>query len=96
MNLNLFPFLILWGVLAVVVVALIVWRKIVSSHEDDFVHVMGDASLVTEQASVAHKLDVIDKLGKTMTAITVILGLALGALYLWQIWVQNSSLPSGQ
>jgi hypothetical protein len=96
MNLNLFPFLILFFVLAAIVLAMIVWRKVVATHEDNFVHVMGETPAVSEQATVAHKLEQIDKWGKLLTAITVIYGLAIAGLYMWQTWVTNSNLPSGQ
>jgi hypothetical protein len=42
--------------------------------------------------NVAHKLEVIDKWGKILTAITVIFGLVLGALYLYQSWVAMSKM----
>jgi len=96
MNMSLFPFLILWCVMAAIVLALIIWRKTVSSHEDTVVHVMSDAPALSEQVNVAHKLETIDKWGKMITGVTVIYGLALGGLYIWQTWVQNSNLPSGQ
>jgi hypothetical protein len=96
MNLNLFPFLILFFVLAAMVLAMIVWRRVVATHEDNFVHVMGESPAVSQQADVAHKLEVIDKWGKLLTAVTVIYGLAIGGLYMWQTWVTNSALPSGQ
>ena len=96
MNINLFPFLILWCVLALVVLALIIYRKVVATHEDNFVHVMGDVPALSEQATVARKLEQIDKWGKGITVLTVIYGIALGVLYFWQTWVKNSNLPSGQ
>ena len=96
MNLNLFPFLILFFVLGAIVLAMIIWRRMVATHEDNFVHVMSNAPAVTEQVNVAHKLELIDKWGKLLTAVTVIYGLALACLYFWQTWVQNSNLPSGQ
>jgi len=93
MNLNLFPFLILFFVLAAIVLAMIVWRRTVATHEDNFVHVMSESPAVTEQANVAHKLEQIDKWGKLLTAVTVIYGLAIFGLYMWQTWVRNSNLP---
>ncbi len=89
MNLNLFPFFILFCVLAAIVIAMIIWRRIVSQHEDNFVHVMGD--IPADQVRIEHKLEQIDKWGKLITVITVVYGVAIGALYFWQTWVQNSS-----
>ena len=39
MNSHLMPFLVVWVVLAVVVLVLLAWRKVVTSHEDDTLHV---------------------------------------------------------
>ena len=91
MHINFIPFLALWVVLAVGVIVMIAWRKSVSSHEDETLHVM-DVGAVSQQADVAHKLDVIDRWGKILTAVTVIFGLALGALYMYQSWVEMSRI----
>jgi hypothetical protein len=85
------PYFVTWVVLAVVVIALIVWRKAVTSHEDDSLHVL-DGGAVSQQVNVSHKLDVIDRWGKILTAITVIFGLVLGAIYMYQSWVAMSKV----
>ena len=90
MNVNLMPYFVLWVALAAVVIFLIVWRKTVSSHEDETLHL--DAVAVSQQVNVAHKLDVIDKWGKILTAITVLFGLVLGAIYMYQSWVAMSKM----
>lgn len=89
MNVNLMPYFVLWVALAVVVIVMIVWRKMVTNHEDETLHVM-DTGAASQQLNVAHKLEVIDKWGKILTAITVIFGLALGSLYMYQSWVAMS------
>jgi hypothetical protein len=90
-NVNLMPYFVLWVVLAVVVVVMIVWRKAISSHEDDSLHVL-DGGAISSQASLNQKLDVIDKWGKILTAITVVYGLILGVIYMYQSWVAMSRL----
>jgi hypothetical protein len=90
-NVNLMPYFMLWVVLAAVVIAMIVWRKTVSSHEDESLHVL-DAGAASQQLNVAHKLDVIDKWGKILTAVTVIFGVVLGAVYMYQSWVAMSKM----
>ncbi len=95
MNMSLFPFFVLWCVLALIVLAMMIWRRAVSTHEDTVVHVMADAPALSEQVNIARKLETIDKWGKMITAVTVIYGLALGGLYIWQTWVRNS-MSSGQ
>jgi hypothetical protein len=91
MHINFFPFLASWIVLAVVVIAMIAWRKVVTRQEDDSLHVL-DTGAATHQVDVTHKLDVIDKWGKILTIVTVSYGLVLGALYLYQSWIEMSHI----
>ena len=86
---NLRPFWSVEVVLSAIVVAMIVWRKLVARHEDDFVHVLDGAS-AGQQASVAHKLDQIDKWGKALTAITFLYGVLICAIYVYQTWIQGA------
>jgi nitrogen fixation-related uncharacterized protein len=78
---SLLPLSIVWIVLALGVLALFLWRQAVARGEDDSLHVMHGA--LTEQTSLAQKLDVIDKWGKILTVITVVLGLLIAAAYIW-------------
>ncbi|MFN7992911.1 MAG: hypothetical protein U0Q18_04895 [Bryobacteraceae bacterium] len=84
MNFNILPYAISWGVLAIAVVVLIIYRKSVSSQEDDSLHLEGNAP--TEQVALAHRLAMIDRWGKAITALAILYGLALAALYVYQIW----------
>jgi len=79
MNFNLIPFVALWSVIALAVLGLLAWRKIVSSKEDDQLHVLDGAT--TDQVIVASKLDTIDKWGKILTVVAVVLGLLIAAAY---------------
>jgi len=89
LSLNLWPYFIVWVVLAAVVLSLLAWRKSVASHEDDSLH-LANAGAVASQVEVTHKLERIDKWGKILTAIAVVYGLAVGCAYLYQSWVQLS------
>lgn len=84
MNVNLLPYAVFWGVLAIAVVFLIIYRKSVSSHEDDSIHLEG--SMPTEQVALAHRLESIDRWGKTLTIFVAVYGVALAAIYLYQVW----------
>jgi ABC-type iron transport system FetAB permease component len=90
-NVNLMPYFVLWVALGAVVIGMIIWRKTVSSHEDEALHVL-DAGALNQQVSVGHKLETIDKWGKILTAIAVIFGLILGAIYMYQSWVAMSKI----
>ena len=91
MNLNFGPFIVLETLLAVAVLALFIWRKMVSSKEDDNIHVLHGEAVVPEQEAIAHKLDVIDKWGKIMTAVTVVFGILLAAAYMWESFVKPTT-----
>jgi hypothetical protein len=84
MNINLLPYAIFWGVLAIAVVTLIIYRKSVTSHEDDSIHLEGGAP--AQQATLAHRVELIDRWGKTLTVVVAVYGLALAAIYLYQVW----------
>jgi len=84
MNINLLPYAVFWGVLAIVVLFLIIYRKSITNREDDSIHLEG--SVPTEQVSLAHRLAMIDRWGKTLTVIVAVYGVALAAIYLYQVW----------
>jgi len=90
MHINLVPFIVLWALLAVTVAAMIVWRKMVANQEDDSLHVLQGS--VAQQVTVAQKLEVIDKWGKILTVITLVFGLILGAVYIYQNFVTMSNI----
>jgi Flp pilus assembly protein TadB len=90
MNLNFLPLLVVWIALALVVLALFIWRQSVSRGEDDSLHVMHGA--LTQQTSLAQKLDVIDKWGKILTVITVLFGLLLAAAFVYGQFVGRASV----
>jgi hypothetical protein len=66
------------------VLGMILYRRLVASGEDDFLHLEGNIRL--SQAALAHKLESIDRWGKTLTVVVVLSGLALACVYLYQVW----------
>lgn len=89
---NLMPFAVFWGVLALIVLALIVIRRKTAVGEDATLHVMeGDARMIPHQREMAQKLEVIDKWGKLLTVITVVFGLILAVLWVYQSWLTANS-----
>lgn len=89
------PFLVLWALMAVIVLALIVWRKMVSSGEDDSLHVLEGEPAVAQQTAMAQKLEVIDKWGKALTMALVAYGLVLAGVYFYQVWTASSTTVLG-
>jgi len=87
----LLPFAVFWGVLALVVLFLIFYRRSVSSREDDSIHLEG--GVPTEQVALAHRLEMIDKWGKMLTVVVAVYGLALLAIYLYQQYQAQSVVP---
>ena len=91
MQFNLVPFLAVEVLLVAVVIALIVWRKTVASGEDDSLH-MFQANIPSQQSLLAQKLEVIDKWGKIATVVTVVFGVLLTAVWVYQIWITSSRI----
>lgn len=93
MNINLLPYAITWGVLALIVIALIVYRKMVASQEDATIHVLdGETRLLPHQQEVAQKLEKIDRWGKLLTVLALLYGIAVGLAYVYKNWVDASNL----
>jgi hypothetical protein len=88
----LIPYAVIWGIMALVVIGLAVYRNLVSSHEDDSLHVRDDeAQLVASQGMLAQKIGVIDRWGKTLTVLVFISGVILGGVYVYASWVENNA-----
>jgi ABC-type Fe3+ transport system permease subunit len=88
---NFVPFVILWVVLALAVLALFIWRRTVSGKEDDNLYLDGtSAAKAVHQEEFAKKLNLIDKWGKIATVLAVVYGVVLGGIFVWMSWVQNT------
>jgi len=91
-NINLTPFVVLGVLLVMTVIAMIIWRKVVASAEDDALHVLDARAHITDQLTVAQRLEWIDKWGKTLTVITVVYVIIVGSLVVYQQFVRASNL----
>jgi hypothetical protein len=83
MKINLVVYTVFFGVLAIVVIALVVYRRSITSREDDLIHLDGTAP--SGRAGSAHRVEVIDRWGKPLTVITLAYGLLLAAAYFYRI-----------
>lgn len=77
--------LVVCATLAVITIALAIYRKILASHEDTTLHLAhGGGAMVESQASMAGRLGAIDKWGKILTVITFVLALAIFCVYVYE------------
>jgi len=94
LDINYIPFAAIWGLLALVVLFLIAYRRIVSGKTDETLHLAEGPAISNQQVVVAHKLDAIDKWGKLLTVVVLVYGLLLALAYTWHIWL-SSNTPVG-
>jgi hypothetical protein len=81
------PYLAVWSFFALIVIGLAVYRKMLSNREDDTLHVAeGTAGMISHQVADAQRIDVIEKWGKSLTAVVVISGLVLAGIYFYGVW----------
>jgi hypothetical protein len=87
---NLINYFYGWAVLAVVVVGLAVYRRIVAEHDDDLVHLAdSEVGMVSQQVKIGKKIHSLDRLGITLTVIAVVYGSLLLGIYLHYVWVTS-------
>ena len=90
MPVNLTIFVVVWAVFASIVVGLAIYRRVVAAHEDDTLHVLeAEAGMIAQQEMIARRLEVIDKWGKLLTIVTLVYGLLLACVYLYQVWEES-------
>lgn len=91
MHIEFTPFVVVWALLAVVVLAMAGYRRTISLKDQETLH-LAQPSESLHQVDIAHKLDVIDKWGKLLTVIAAIYGLLLVIAYTYQTWIQATNL----
>jgi uncharacterized membrane protein len=87
-DINLTPAVVIWVILAIATLGLALYRKLISSSEEDLIHLgPGEERHIPEQIALEAKLKAIDRWGKTLTVITVVVGLVMAAVYLYQAFL---------
>jgi hypothetical protein len=88
---NVTPYIILWSLLGLVVLALALYRKVIMQHEEDeLIHLSaGEERLIPHQVALTAKLNKIDRWGEILTIVAVVSGLAMAAIYLWGAWERS-------
>jgi hypothetical protein len=91
---NITPYIVIWSLLALVVLGLALYRKLITmQHEDEFVHLAaGEQQLIPQQIALSAKLDKIDRWGKALTIATLVSGLSIAAAYVWAAWESSQQL----
>ena len=91
---NLFPYVVTWVPLVVIVVVLAIYYNVAAGHEDDTIHVLeSDAPSVAAQVKLTRKLEMIERWGKGLTAVVVVYGLVILGIYLHFMWQQGARIP---
>ena len=81
-----------WGVVFAAYAAIALTRWGVGKREDDHLHFReSEQQLVSNQAGIAHKLDVLDRWKTALLVGTVLLGLAIGAIQAYVVWQQSAT-----
>ena len=85
-----------WAILALVIIALAVYRTTIGKTEDATIHVLeSDIGNVPAQVAVAQRLAVIDRWGKILTVVTVVYGVLLAVVYGYLSFVQPGITVGG-
>jgi hypothetical protein len=90
---NIAPYIVLWSLLGLIVLGLALYRKLITTHEnDELVHLsQGEERLIPHQIALTAKLEKIDRWSRILTIATVVVGLLLAAVYLWSAWRANQA-----
>lgn len=91
------PYVVVWSLFALGVLALAAYRKMLSANEDDSLHVSeGSKAMVSEQVAMAQRLEVVDKWGKLLTIIVGAVGLIMVAIYIYGVFQNGTTTVSVQ
>ena len=82
---TLFTLVIVWAAVTVILIAMLIYRGTLESHEEDqiFLDKAGD-SMAQEQRILVAKLEKLDRPIKVLITASVVLFLVSGGLWLWQ------------
>jgi hypothetical protein len=80
-------FVILEIAVGVATIALALYRKFLSVHDESYVHLgPGEEVLISRQVRTARKIQRVDRWGEGMTVVTAAGGILLAVLYLARAW----------
>ncbi len=95
MPIDLMPWLILWALITTAVLILALWRVVVARREVELggLHVASaNAAIPVIEEKIAKTLVRIDRWGKTLTAVSALLVLAIGIAWLYNGWLKANEI----
>ena len=88
------PYFVIWGALALVVLTLAVYRILLDHREENFIHLTGtEAGLVPVQRQLAGRIKTVSRWGETLTIVLAVYGLTLVAILGYHAWLQAYQPP---
>jgi hypothetical protein len=86
-------FVIGWIVFGLVVLGLAIYRKFITSKEEDWVHLAAGEEHASEvQVEIAQRLKVIDRWGIWLTVALALYGLVIGSIFIQHVWEAQKTL----
>jgi hypothetical protein len=77
---------LLWAGLGIVTLAMALYRKILAMREDPYVHIAAsEQRMIPQQVSGFKRIRTVDDWGIALTIMTVLLGLVLAGMYVYQL-----------
>jgi hypothetical protein len=85
-------YVLFWGVLALVVLGLAIYRNLLGIHEGALHISGGQASLGSDQLQNFKKEETTERWGEWLTVVVVLYGLVLAAIYIYQVAEHGSRM----
>ncbi|HEV2351608.1 MAG TPA: hypothetical protein VG028_17390 [Terriglobia bacterium] len=91
---NFIPYISTWSVLALVVLAIGVYRITLARRDDRSLDLMvQDEHVIADQKQAVKRIKTIDHWGQALTILTVLYGLAIAFVYFYQVWQEATRIP---
>jgi hypothetical protein len=91
---NLIAYISTWSVLALVVLAIAIYRITIARRDDRSLDVMmHDEKVIEDQKHAVKRIRTVDHWGQALTVLTVVYGLAIAFVYFYQAWQEATKIP---
>lgn len=90
---NLLPYLSIWAILAVWVLALGGYRILVARRDDATLDVLErNDHVIAQQKLAIQKIGTLDRWGLSLTVVTILYGLVIAVVYLAHLWQEGAKI----